>query len=215
LTTEHFDHLISVAPERGFRPRRRPGRRQSQRAKISMRPISTVTSPIRRWKPRRLAQIEGDKAPSGFNAKSLWRRDQIAHDRVSQEKVRVITPFVGGGFAGRHSTPRRLRPRSWPSHRQNRCKSCGPVRKIFLRYLPSGGRRQNQFRRGCRRQNGFWINDVYFAGERGAQQFYSVRIIAPRRAGRFWWRTGAGASLWHRRWRAPATTPTPSPRIAH
>src|SRR5208337_2134161 len=50
-----------------------------------------------------LAQIEGDKATVWASTQNPFgARDQIAHAiGFPAEKVRVITPFVGGGFGGK------------------------------------------------------------------------------------------------------------------
>jgi len=50
-----------------------------------------------------LASIEGDKATVWASTQNPFgARDEIARRSVfPTEKVRVITPFVGGGFGGR------------------------------------------------------------------------------------------------------------------
>ncbi len=132
-------------------------------------------------------------------------RDRLARDlALDPKQVRVLTPYVGGGFGGK-SAGRQSDEASRLAKLTGR-----PVQVAFTRAeeffydsfdpacvvkiassLDAGGR------------IGFWDYDVYFAGDRGAELFYDVPHTRMRVRGS--WR-GAGSDA-HRfavgPWRAP------------
>ncbi len=124
-----------------------------------------------------LAQIEGDKATLWVSTQNPFgARDQVARALgFPNEKVRVITPFVGGGFGGKTSNTQ-------AAEAARLARAAGvPVQVMRSReeeffldtYRPAArikiaGGVDDQGRMT------FWDYEVLAAGERGAQQFYSV-----------------------------------------
>lgn len=124
-----------------------------------------------------LCQIEGDHA-------TLWVATQNpfgARERVAgaigfpQEKVRIITPYVGGGFGGKTDNQQAVEA-------ARLAKAVGkPVQVMWSReeeffydtFRPAAVVKINSGVDGDGKM-AFWDYDVYFAGDRGAQQFYSV-----------------------------------------
>ncbi len=160
-----------------------------------------------------LCQIEGDKATVWASTQNPFgARDQIASAiGFPAERVRVITPFVGGGFGGKTNNQEAVEA-------ARLAKAAGkPVQVMWSREeeffydtfrpaavvkIASGVDAAGKL--------AFWDYDVYFAGERGAEQFYTVpnhrtaSAAAADLAGR------ARIRLPPARGARPATTPTPS-----
>ena len=124
-----------------------------------------------------LAQIEGDKATVWASTQNPFgARDQIAHAiGFPAEKVRVITPFVGGGFGGKTNNAEAVEA-------ARLAKASGkPVQVMWTReeeffydtFRPAAVVKINSGVDVAGKM-AFWDYDVYFAGERGAQQFYTV-----------------------------------------
>jgi isoquinoline 1-oxidoreductase len=124
-----------------------------------------------------LAQIEGDKATVWASTQNPFgARDQIAHAiGFPAEKVRVITPFVGGGFGGKTNNAEAVEAACL-------AKASGkPVQVMWTReeeffydtFRPAAVVKINSGVDAAGKM-AFWDYDVYFAGERGAQQFYTV-----------------------------------------
>jgi isoquinoline 1-oxidoreductase len=124
-----------------------------------------------------LCEIKDGKA-------TLWVSTQNpfgARDRIAEaigfpkEKVRVITPYVGGGFGGKTDNQQAVEA-------ARLAKAIGkPVQVMWSReeefyldtFRPAAIVKINSGVNGDGKM-AFWDYDVYFAGDRGAQQFYSV-----------------------------------------
>ncbi|MGA2798404.1 MAG: molybdopterin cofactor-binding domain-containing protein [Thermoguttaceae bacterium] len=153
-----------------------------------------------------LAQIEGDKVTVWASTQNPFgARDEIARQlKVDSAKVRVITPFVGGGFGGKTNNQQAVEAAIL-------AKAIGkPVQVVWNRaeefmydaFRPAA---VVKIRSGLDEAGRIvlWDYHVYFAGERGAQQFYDVPNHATVTYGSGWggepgthpFRTGA--------WRAP------------
>ena len=181
-----------------------------------MQPTSTATSPIRRWRP----------TPPWRRSKATRRRSGPRRRIRSAPATRLprAIGFPGGKGPRHHAVCRRRVWRQDQQPRGGRGGAAGQGRRqagagdveprggIFLRHLPSGGRREDQFRRGCRRQNGLLgLRRLFRRRTRRAAILH--RAESSHRVARVgFWRTGERASVRHRRLaRARATTPTPSP----
>ena len=174
-----FDHLQSVAPE----PRvvKEGGDldegQKSAAKKFARTYLNSYVAHSAMETHAALCQIEGDKATVWASTQTPFgARGEVAGVLgLPAEKVRVITPFVGGGFGGK-------------SHNQQvveaarLAKAAGkPVQVMWSReeeffydaFRPAAVVKINSGVDAAGKMT-FWDYDVYFAGERGAQQFYTV-----------------------------------------
>jgi isoquinoline 1-oxidoreductase len=174
-----FDHLISVAPE----PRvlAKGGDLDEGQKDSAKKFDSTYLNAYVAHSPMEphaaLCQIEGDKATVWASTQNPFgARGQIA-DAIGfpAEKVRVITPFVGGGFGGKTNNQEAVEA-------ARLAKAAGkPVQVMWSReeeffydtFRPAAVVKINSGVDAAGKM-AFWDYDVYFAGERGAQQFYTV-----------------------------------------
>ncbi len=124
-----------------------------------------------------LAQIEGGKATVWVSTQAPFTiRDQIARTiGFSPDDVRVITPFVGGGFGGKV-------PGQQAIEAARLAKASGkPVQVTWTReeeffydtFRPAA---VVKIKSGVTKDGKLvlWDYDVYFAGSRGAEQFYDI-----------------------------------------
>jgi isoquinoline 1-oxidoreductase len=123
------------------------------------------------------AKMEGDKITVWASTQSPFgAKDEIARALgMPAEKVRVITPHVGGGFGGKSRNLQVIEAArlaklagkpvqvAWTRAEEFFYDSFRPaaIVKIKSGLLDSGG-------------IAFWDYHVYYAGERGAQQFYDI-----------------------------------------
>ncbi len=94
-----------------------------------------------------LARIEGRKATVWISTQSPFRnRQQIAEAiGFTTENVRVITPFVGGGFGGKNPAQQAVEAARLAKITGKPVLGCmEPRGGVLLRYLPTGGRGQDQ-----------------------------------------------------------------------
>jgi isoquinoline 1-oxidoreductase len=124
-----------------------------------------------------LCQIEGDKATVWVSTQNPFGARQRIAQAISfpEEKVRVITPYVGGGFGGKTDNQQAIEA-------ARLAKAVGkPVQVMWSReeefyfdtFRPAAIVKINSGVDDAGKM-AFWDYDVYFAGDRGAQQFYSV-----------------------------------------
>ncbi len=174
-----FDHLLNSAPQ-AQESDRRGDLVAGEKAAASViegkyltaygahAPIETHTA---------LARIEGGKATVWISTQSPFRnREQIAQAiGFTPENVRVVTPFVGGGFGGKN-------PAQQAVEAAKLAKITGkPVQVVWSRaeeffydtYRPAA---VVKIKSGIDRAGKIclWDYNVYFAGSRSAGQFYDV-----------------------------------------
>jgi isoquinoline 1-oxidoreductase len=204
-----FDHLLAVAPQGQAVAQGgdiEEGKKQASAAfdetylnsYVAHAAIETHTA---------LASVEGDKA-------TIWPSSQTpfsVKEEVAQtlgllpQSVRVISPFVGGGFGGKT--------------RNKQAVEAARLSRIVGKPVQIAWSRADEFFEDTFRPAAvvkiwsgikdsgeivFWDYTVYFAGERGAQQFYAIPHHRTVVCGE-WMR---GASSAHPfgvgAWRAPA-----------
>jgi isoquinoline 1-oxidoreductase len=124
-----------------------------------------------------VAKIEGKKATIWASTQTPFSvRDEVAKELgFPPENVRVITPFLGGGFGGKGRNPQavevarcaRLSGKpvqlAWTRKEEFFDDSFRPAAIVKIR---SGVTDTGKL---C-----FWDYHVYYAGERGAQEFYAI-----------------------------------------
>ena len=211
-----FDHLISVAPE----PRilKQGGDLDAAKTSAAKKFDATYLNSYVAHSPMEthaaLAQIEGDKATVWASTQNPFgARDQIAHAiGFPAEKVRVITPFVGGGFGGKTNNAEAVEA-------ARLAKASGkPVQVMWTReeeffydtFRPAAVVKINSGVDVAGKM-AFWDYDVYFAGERGAQQFYTVPNHRTASRGSGFGGPAGPIRLPPAPGARPATTPTLSP----
>jgi nicotinate dehydrogenase subunit B len=123
------------------------------------------------------ATIEGDKITVWVSAQTPFLvRDEVADKlNMSPEKVRVITPFVGGGFGGKGDNPQAVEA-------ARLTKLTGkPVMVAWTReeeffYDTLRPAAVNRVRSGIDKEGRitFWDFSVYYAGDRGSDTIYDV-----------------------------------------
>ena len=124
-----------------------------------------------------LCQIEGDHATAWVSTQNPFAaREKVAGVLgFPVEKVRVITPYVGGGFGGKTDNQQ-------AAEAARLAKAVGkPVSVMWSReeeffydtFRPAAVVKINSGVDDAGKM-AFWDYDVFFAGERGAQQFYTV-----------------------------------------
>jgi nicotinate dehydrogenase subunit B len=124
-----------------------------------------------------VARVEGDKATVWVSTQAPFRDKEAVANALAMapENVRVITPFVGGGFGGKSRNQQAVEA-------ARIAKLCGkPVQLAWSRkeeffydtFRPAA---VVKIKSGITSKGkiSFWDYHVYFAGERGAAQFYDV-----------------------------------------
>lgn len=204
-----FDHLLASAPEPELVTEQgnlNRGRRLAVNAfesryynhYVAHAPIEPHTA---------VAQIEGNKATIWASTQTPFRaRDAVASLLgLPTENVRVITPFVGGGFGGKGRNQQvmeaarlaRLARRpvqvAWSREEEFFFDSFRPAAVVELRSGLDGDNRIT-----------FWDYDVRFAGRRSSEPIYEIphyRVLS-----RGSWREGSEAHPFKvGAWRAPAS----------
>jgi isoquinoline 1-oxidoreductase len=164
-----------------------------------------------------LAKIEKDRATVWASTQSPFRaKEEVAQVLgIPSEKVRVITPFVGAGFGGKNYNQQAVEAArlakltgkpvqvSWNREEEFFYDTFRPASVVKIR---SGLTEANQII--------FWNYDVYFAGPRGAGQFYSIPNHRELSHGHY---TGTpGAHPFHvGPWRAPGNNTNTFARESH
>ncbi|MFQ6115486.1 MAG: molybdopterin cofactor-binding domain-containing protein, partial [bacterium] len=174
-----FDHLLDVAPEGEVVSQEGNLQRGEERATsifeetyldgyVAHAPIEPHTAVVR---------IEGNQATVWASTQTPFRvRDEVAEVLGFPSKnVRVITPFVGGGFGGKT--------------RNLQVVEAARLAKLTGKPVQVAWSREEEFfndsfrpaavvkiRSGITDNGGitFWDYHVYFAGERGSQHFYDI-----------------------------------------
>lgn len=154
-----------------------------------------------------LARVEGDKATIWVSTQAPFMvKDQVTGALgFSSENVRIITPFVGGGFGGKTSAPQAVEA-------ARLAKAAGkPVQVAWSRaeeffydtFRPAA---VVKIKSGVTKTGKIvlWDYAVYFAGSRGSQQFYDIEHHLTAAFGE--WRGGSGGPhpFGTGPWRAPA-----------
>ena len=176
-----FDHLFSVAPPPSV-VRGGQGGDLDEGKKNSVKQFdSTYLNAYVAHSPMEphaaLCQIEGGKATVWASTQNPFgARDQIAGALgFPAENVRVITPFVGGGFGGKTNNQEAVEA-------ARLAKAAGkPVQVMWSReeeffydtFRPAAIVKIASGIDAAGKMS-FWDYAVYFAGDRGAAQFYTV-----------------------------------------
>jgi isoquinoline 1-oxidoreductase len=215
-----FDHLLSVAPAANVL---KQGGDLDEGKKLAAKKfestyLNSYVAHSAMETHAALAQIEGDKATVWASTQNPFgARDQIAQAiGFSAEKVRVITPFVGGGFGGKTFNAQAVEAAKL-------AKAAGkPVQVMWTReeefffdtFRPAAVVKINSGVDGSGKMT-FWDYDVFFAGDRGAQQFYTVPNHRTAALGGGWGGTRSSHPFATGAWRAPGNNTNTFARESH
>ena len=175
-----FDHLLAKA---GGTDELSPRAANSTRARSrprswSSRRISTATRPTRRWRPiRPWPTSRATRRPSGSPPRPP-SRPETRSPRPSAsppDNVRVITPFVGGGFGGKSSGQQAVEAARLSKATGKPVQVCWTREEEFFfdTFRPAA---VVKIKSGLTKDGKatLWDYNVYFAGDRGAAQFYDI-----------------------------------------
>ena len=215
-----FDHLLSLAPpgqtvaeggnvDEGQKAARFVVEEKYVNSYVSHAPIEPHTA---------LAKIEGDKATVWASTQTPFALREAAASLLGfpSQNVRVITPFVGGGFGGKSSSQQALEAVrlaklagkpvqvAWTRAEEFFYDTFRPaaVVKIKAGVTESG-------------QISLWDYGVYFAGERGAQQFYNIPHHRTMTYGSGWTAPHGAHPFATGPWRAPGNNTNTFARESH
>jgi len=215
-----FDHLLNVAPEGEVVAQGgnlQTGEKLSTdifeetylNSYVAHATIETHTA---------VAKIEGDKATVWASTQTPFRaKDEIAQVLGFPSKnVRIIPPFVGGGFGGKTSNKQAVEA-------ARLAKLTGkPVQVAWSRaeeffndtFRPAA---VVKIKSGIKDSGKIFLWDyiVYFAGERGSQQFYDIPHHRTASTGGGWRGTPGSHPFGTGAWRAPANNTNTFARESH
>ena len=215
-----FDHLLSVAPAANVLNQGGDlddGKKLAAK-KFESTYLNSYVAHSAMETHAALAQIEGDKATVWASTQNPFgARDQIAQAiGLPAEKIRVITPFVGGGFGGKTNNAEAVEA-------ARLAKAVGkPVHVMWTReeefffdtFRPAAVVKINSGVDGSGKM-AFWDYDVFFAGDRGAQQFYTVPNHRTAAHGGGWGGTKGTHPFGTGAWRAPGNNTNTFARESH
>lgn len=204
-----FDHLLDVAPEGRAIDRGGDLKRGEQLASnvieetylngyVAHAPMEPHTA---------LANVEGDKVTVWASTQAPFRaKDDVARALLfPAQNVRVITPFVGGGYGGKTQNQQAVeaailakaagRPVqvAWSRAEEFFYDSFRPAAVVKIKSGLDGAGKIV-----------LWDYHVYFAGERGSQHFYDVPHHATVAHGSGWGGSPGSHPFATGAWRAPA-----------
>ncbi len=174
-----FDHLLKVAPQ-GRTVAQGGDLAEGQKAArfiVEDKYLNSYVSHAAIEPHTALAKIEGDKATVWASTQTPFALKEAAASLLGfpPQNVRVITPFVGGGFGGKSSSQQAL--------------EAARLAKLTGRPVQVGWTRAEEFfydtfrpaavvkiKAGITESGliSFWDYAEYFAGDRGAPQFYNI-----------------------------------------
>jgi isoquinoline 1-oxidoreductase len=203
-----FDHLLENAPEPEIAAE--AGNLQEGRKRAAAIVEETYLNSYVAHAPMEphaaLASVDGDNATVWASTQTPFGvQRQVAHSLgLKPEKVRVVAPFLGGGFGGKSASAQaleaaRLAKQSgkpvmviWTREEEFHYDTFRPAAVVKIRSgIDSAGRMS------------FWDYRVFFAGSRGCRNFYDIPHHREAVYGE--WRIGPGIHPFAvGPWRAPA-----------
>ena len=215
-----FDHLLQVAP---------PGEtvveggdlaegQKAARFIVEEKYLNSYVSHAAIEPHTALAKIEGDRATIWASTQTPFALKEAAASLLGlpPQNVRVITPFVGGGFGGKSSSQQAL--------------EAARLAKLTGRPVQVGWTRAEEFFYDTFRPAAvvkikagvadsglitFWDYGEYFAGDRGAQQFYNIPHHRTMAYGSGWAGPHGAHPFATGPWRAPGNNTNTFARESH
>ena len=204
-----FDRLMKVAPE-GRSAARQGDLKKGEQLAASLVEETYLNSYVAHapMEPHTaVAKIEGGKATVWASTQTPFgARDEAARAiGLSSQNVRVITPFVGGGFGGKTANRQVAEAAilaklagqpvqvAWSRAEEFFYDTFRPAAVVKIKSGVDGADRIM-----------LWDYHVYFAGERGSQHFYDVPHHSTVSHGSGWRGTPGSHPFGTGAWRAPA-----------
>ncbi len=203
-----FDHLLKVAPKGRTVASKGDLKRGAELASevIEATYLNSYVSHAPMEPHAALAQIEGDKITVWASTQNPFGlKEELARQlKMDSAKIRVITPFVGGGFGGKTNNQQAIEAAilaktigkpvqvAWNRAEEFFYDTFRPAAVVKIRSGVDGDGRIV-----------LWDYHVYFAGERGAQQFYDVPNHATVTCGSGWGTEPGTHPFMTGAWRAP------------
>jgi nicotinate dehydrogenase subunit B len=215
-----FEHLLKVAPQgevvsqegdlaRGEEMSKAVEEKTYLDGYVAHAPIEPHTA---------LARVEGNKATIWASTQTPFRLQEEAASALGfpVKNVRVIPPFVGGGFGGKTSNRQAIEA-------VRLAKLCG--RPVQVAWTRAEEFFYDTFRpaavvkiKGGIDDSGritLWDYGVYFAGERGSQHFYDIPHHRTRSFGSSWRGIPGSHPFSTGAWRAPSNNTNTFARESH
>jgi len=204
-----FDHFLKIASDGKVLAKEGDQKKGRQESKdvleetylndyVAHAPIEPHTAVV---------NVEGDKATVWVSTQAPFRaRDEVAKELgFSPGNVRVLPCFVGGGFGGksRHLQVLEAARLSKLSGKPVQVAWTRKEEFFFDSFRPAAVVKITSGITG-KGSISFWDYHVYFAGERGAQQFYSIPNHSTTSYGSGWAGTQGAHPFATGAWRAPA-----------
>jgi isoquinoline 1-oxidoreductase len=215
-----FDHLLSVAPQ-GQAIAEGGNLDEGQKAAhavVEEKYLNSYVSHAAIEPHTALAKIEGDKATVWASTQTPFALKEAAASLLGfpSQNVRVITPFVGGGFGGKSSGQQALEAVRLAKLTGNPVQ-VGWTRAEEFFYDTFRPAAIIKIKAGITESGliSFWDYGVYFAGERGAQQFYSIPHHRTTTYGSGWTAPHGAHPFGTGPWRAPGNNTNTFARESH
>ena len=215
-----FDHLLKAAAEPNVRAHGgdiEEGKKLAAK-KFEATYLNSYVAHAAMETHTALAQIEGDKATVWASTQSPFglQRELTQTLGFESQNVRVITPFVGGGFGGKSQSSQAVEAARLAKAVGKPVQVCRTREEEFF---------QDTFRPAAivKISSGiddagrivFWDYDVFFAGERGAAHFYNIPNHRTAAGGASWGGGGSAHPFATGAWRAPGNNTNTFARESH
>ncbi len=218
--TTIFDHLVNVAPEgeivaqggnlaQGKKLASEIFEEKYLNSYVAHSPIETHTA---------VAKIEGDKATVWVSTQRPFGDQESVAQAIGlpTKNVRIITPFVGGGFGGKTSNRQAIEAAqlakltgkpvqvAWTRPEEFFYDTFRPAAVVKIKSGINGSGKIVH-----------WDYMVYYAGERGSEQFYEIPHHRTVFSGGGWRGTPGSHPFRTGAWRAPANNTNTFARESH
>ncbi|HEV2425125.1 MAG TPA: molybdopterin cofactor-binding domain-containing protein [Terriglobia bacterium] len=215
-----FDHLLKVAPAgrviaEGGKP---SDGEEASEYRVDATYLNSYVAHAPMEPHTALAKVEGSKLTIWASTQTPFPLRDAAASLLGMapDNVRVITPFVGGGFGGKSNIRQALEA-------ARLAKLTGkPVQVAWTRaeeffydtFRPAA---VVKIKAGMRKSGliTFWDYSVYFAGERGSEQFYEIPNHRTMAYGSGWGASEGAHPFGTGPWRAPANNTNSFARESH
>jgi nicotinate dehydrogenase subunit B len=215
-----FDHLLKVAPE--GRVLSKAGDLQKGETDATIKVEKTYLDGYKAHaaiEPHAaVVKMDGNKATVWASSQNPFTlKQEVTRELgIAPEDVRVISPFVGGGFGGKTRNLQAVEAArlakltgkpvqvAWSRNEEFFYDSFRPAAVVNIKsgINGSGG-------------ISFWDYHVYYAGERGAQQFYNIPNHSTTAHGAAWGSAPGSHPFATGPWRAPGNSTNTFARESH
>lgn len=215
-----FNHLMSVAPQPSVLAR--GGNLETGKQAATTKSEATYLNSYVAHAPMEthtaVAQIEGDKMTVWASTQNPFGvRDEVARAiSFPTERVRVITPFVGGGFGGKTFNLQAVEAARLAKITGKSVQVMWSREEEFFHdtFRPAAVVKINS---GTNEEGkiAYWDYEVSYAGDRGAQHFYAIPHHRTSARGSGWQGPRGSHPFGTGAWRAPGNNTNTFARESH